>query len=79
MEEQNGLVNFPKIKSVEKNWEEIRNNLKFWGYVSEESRGGGVEVKRCCDGKIVKMLWMELLDAGLDKELMEAYFNEKQI
>lgn len=67
---------FPRVKSVERIWEEIKSNLKLWGFVLEDT-SGMAKVKRCRDGKVVTMLWMELYDCGQEREDLEEYFNEE--
>lgn len=75
IEGDDGDMIFPRVLSMEKRWEEIRNNLKFWGFTHEPSQGGGVNVTRCRDDKTVNMLHMELYDAGTSRKHLEAFFN----
>jgi len=71
-------LEFPRIRSVKQKWVEIKSNLKIWGYLLEESSGGGAKVIRARDDVYVRMLWMELLDAGIEKEKLEAFFKRKE-
>jgi hypothetical protein len=66
------------LKTAERIWQEVRSNLKLWGFEWENSENG-VKITRCRDGKFVVMSWMELLSYGTERENLAQFFEEDEI